>query len=574
MDSDLTITEALELLELPSVDCSVGQIGLHYNLLVERCGQCPTKAERNERKNVLDRAFQKLMFSNTYICAGEQSDSDGSSAWDDCDDSDSDSDEPVLVPPGFLPSLQVADNQRKFEISLKKYEVEFRQAHISADRNASVLITEEEKEKKKAEKRKQKRKKKNEKKRLVKQQQEAAMKKEDKNQKMSENEDEGQSSESEEEEDLDPNSAFVSGAAAKSLTAKAAARDSKGGKQEKSQLMPAQEKAYRYAQRGNIKASEDRYEDAIHNYTEAIRLLPNDYRFYGNRSYCYERIKNFDKALEDAQKAINMEPKQPKSYYRKGLALFGLKRLGEAEEAFNEVLRLDKDCDEAKEELFAVRLLQIKNMGFNEQAAYAAAIKYDTVHDAIDGLLNGIVSETTLDVVYVSDEEEVDNGVHMQGSLTETDLATNSSNPKGLLSLWVGNVSESVPEADLKKLFSKYGEVTSLHSLKEKSKGDKYCVFVNFKDKHSPGRAMENLQGHLLYGLRLKVKFPNSNLSLNNNVPVKATITGAGAKPINPVKPAPINGECYFWRKQGFCTQGDNCKFKHVKDHKAVDAKK
>ena len=47
--------------------------------------------------------------------------------------------------------------------------------------------------------------------------------------------------------------------------------------------------------KGNEAAHSGDYPAAIQQFSEAIKLEPSDYRFYGNRSYCYDRIMQFDK---------------------------------------------------------------------------------------------------------------------------------------------------------------------------------------------------------------------------------------------------------------------------------------
>ena len=48
-------------------------------------------------------------------------------------------------------------------------------------------------------------------------------------------------------------------------------------------------------------------------------------RFFGNRSYCYDRMGQFEKALQDANVAITLAPDWPKGYFRRGRALAGIK---------------------------------------------------------------------------------------------------------------------------------------------------------------------------------------------------------------------------------------------------------
>lgn len=48
-------------------------------------------------------------------------------------------------------------------------------------------------------------------------------------------------------------------------------------------------------------------------------------RLFGNRSYCYEKLRQYQEALRDAQMALELQPSWPKGFFRKGKALWGLK---------------------------------------------------------------------------------------------------------------------------------------------------------------------------------------------------------------------------------------------------------
>jgi stress-induced-phosphoprotein 1 len=69
---------------------------------------------------------------------------------------------------------------------------------------------------------------------------------------------------------------------------------------------------------------------AVEHYTEAIRANPNDHTIYGNRSQTYINLKNFNMALQDAEKATRFKPDWGKGYFRKGMALQGLELHKEA----------------------------------------------------------------------------------------------------------------------------------------------------------------------------------------------------------------------------------------------------
>lgn len=48
-------------------------------------------------------------------------------------------------------------------------------------------------------------------------------------------------------------------------------------------------------------------------------------RLFGNRSFCFERMRLYMKALEDAELSLSMCPGWVKGLFRKGKALAGLK---------------------------------------------------------------------------------------------------------------------------------------------------------------------------------------------------------------------------------------------------------
>ncbi|XP_046773497.1 tetratricopeptide repeat protein 31 isoform X21 [Gallus gallus] len=85
---------------------------------------------------------------------------------------------------------------------------------------------------------------------------------------------------------------------------------------------------------GNQAAMQGRYKEAVQAFTEAIKLNPREHRLFGNRSYCYEKLQQYQEALRDAQMALELQPNWPKGFFRKGKALWGLKRYAEARDTF------------------------------------------------------------------------------------------------------------------------------------------------------------------------------------------------------------------------------------------------
>lgn len=486
-------------------------------------------------------------------------------------------------------------------------------------RNAEELITEEEKEKRKAEKRRAKKKRRREKKKLEKNKDEDEIQEDKKSTKVKlkettenntdrtrkpDKKGDNAASSSSDEAGFDPHSAFFTkvvnkkkkGGGSLSEPQIPKTKNDKGGKSDEEQedLDPKTLRSRQLAIKGNEMAHLGHYTAAIELFSEAIKLDPNDHRFFGNRSYCYDRIQQYEKALKDAEKAITLAKTWAKGFFRQGRALAGLKMFPDAEKAFTQVLKLDKNCEDAVQELLRVRTHQIMEMGFTRQQAEAAIKIYGTVSAALDSLLAGVVAENSLSTeVYVSDDDESFTSPSQQPVYTHQpgDTKMDPKNPEGLTALWVGNVLPEVTDKKLHQLFTRFGTVKSVRCLPEK-----YCAFVNFSTKEAAGKAMQSLQGAEVGGQKLLIKFPDNPIvngggphgtitlrktpaastttTPKSTTPVPATTTHIGSAVKNPVKASgPVNGnECYFWRTTG-CSYGDKCRNSHIPAHKGVDKK-
>lgn len=65
-------------------------------------------------------------------------------------------------------------------------------------------------------------------------------------------------------------------------------------------------------------------------YTQALELDPTVGPLYANRSCCWLKLGNHDKALEDAIKCTEVDPSNSKGWFRRGMALHAMKRYAEA----------------------------------------------------------------------------------------------------------------------------------------------------------------------------------------------------------------------------------------------------
>ena len=72
-------------------------------------------------------------------------------------------------------------------------------------------------------------------------------------------------------------------------------------------------------------------------YTKAIDYDPTNHTNYSNRSAAYCNLEQYELALKDAEKCVQIAPDWVKGHFRKGKALIGLKQYTEAIAALKQV---------------------------------------------------------------------------------------------------------------------------------------------------------------------------------------------------------------------------------------------
>lgn len=100
--------------------------------------------------------------------------------------------------------------------------------------------------------------------------------------------------------------------------------------------------AEEYKAQGNKYFTAKEFDQAIEQFTLAIdaSLQPNHVLF-SNRSACYASLKDFPKALDDAQKCVEVNPLWSKGYNRVGAAQYGLGNFDDAKSAYSKALELE-----------------------------------------------------------------------------------------------------------------------------------------------------------------------------------------------------------------------------------------
>ncbi|KAJ4939131.1 hypothetical protein JOQ06_028592 [Pogonophryne albipinna] len=338
---------------------------------------------------------------------------------------------------------------------------------------------------------------------------------------------------------------------------------------------------------GNRMAASNQYEMAVKCFTDAIKYNPKEFKLFGNRSLCFERMQQYENALQDADLALSMEPNWIKGLFRKGKALCGLKRYYEASLIYKEVLNLESSSAEATQELKRAQTLHLMEMGFSWAQSAEALKTHGTLEEAVEALFGGEdgklcpgdvgASREDLEPPVVQEEDDEGEWTVLQASrprmqqVKESDAfghsRSNSQSPTphsrnamktDLMSVWVGSLAPTVTYSTLHELFSRAGTVYSIKMLLEQQ-----CAFVNYVKKEDCDRAIQCINGLVVEGAPLSVRYPNRFTGLG-------APRSAASDPYT--RPGLFKKECFFWRTTG-CTRQD-CTFKHLPGNKNVDKDK
>ncbi|KAK1933925.1 Small glutamine-rich tetratricopeptide repeat-containing protein 2 [Phytophthora citrophthora] len=149
----------------------------------------------------------------------------------------------------------------------------------------------------------------------------------------------------------------------------------------------AAEQAAALRQEGNDAFKRRQFEAAKQLYTQAIQLQSTDHLLFGNRSATCHQLKQYEQALEDAEKAIELAPNWVKGYLRKATACEALQNWDEALVAYEKVCQLegDKSSSEAKKAATKVEVIK-KKQGTAVRKGFLAGKAKSSIYSEKEGL--------------------------------------------------------------------------------------------------------------------------------------------------------------------------------------------
>ncbi|KAI0650668.1 40S ribosomal protein S7 [Trametes meyenii] len=104
--------------------------------------------------------------------------------------------------------------------------------------------------------------------------------------------------------------------------------------------------AQNFKEQGNDYFKGKRYREAIGFYNQGVDAKPTDQTIlealYCNRAACNLELQNYGSVLRDCSKAIGVNPKSSKAFYRSAMALVALERYDEALDCCDRCLEFDK----------------------------------------------------------------------------------------------------------------------------------------------------------------------------------------------------------------------------------------
>jgi len=106
-----------------------------------------------------------------------------------------------------------------------------------------------------------------------------------------------------------------------------------------------------FKEKGNTEFKKKNYNSAIELYSDGIAIDPDQDVLYSNRALCYKAMENYRQALQDIQKALDLNPANVKNLKRKFELLLITGKLPEAETVIQKCCNLEPREFQHKQDL-------------------------------------------------------------------------------------------------------------------------------------------------------------------------------------------------------------------------------
>ncbi|CAN6331046.1 unnamed protein product [Urochloa humidicola] len=139
-----------------------------------------------------------------------------------------------------------------------------------------------------------------------------------------------------------------------------------------------------------LKANEafkaNKFSQAIELYSQAIEVNGSNAVYWANRAFAHTKLEEYGSAVQDATKAIEIDPRYSKGYYRRGAAYLAMGKFKEALKDFQQVKKICpndpdatrklKECEKAVQK---IRFEEAISVGDAERRSVAESIDYHVI---------------------------------------------------------------------------------------------------------------------------------------------------------------------------------------------------
>ncbi|CAD6334342.1 unnamed protein product [Miscanthus lutarioriparius] len=146
------------------------------------------------------------------------------------------------------------------------------------------------------------------------------------------------------------------------------------------------QRAEEFKLKANDAFKANKFSQAIELYSQAIELNSSNAVYFANRAFAHTKLEEYGSAVQDATKAIEIDPRYSKGYYRRGAAYLAMGKFKEALKDFQQVKKICpndpdatrklKECEKAVQK---IRFEEAISVGDAERRSVVDSIDYHII---------------------------------------------------------------------------------------------------------------------------------------------------------------------------------------------------
>ncbi|XP_026326078.1 hsp70-Hsp90 organizing protein 1-like isoform X2 [Hyposmocoma kahamanoa] len=148
--------------------------------------------------------------------------------------------------------------------------------------------------------------------------------------------------------------------------------------------------------KGNECVKNDKYIEAVLHYTQAIKMDPNNYVLYSNRSFAFLKLDQHYLSLQDANETVRLQPQWAKGYFRRAEVEAASGLYDEAVISYTRALQLDPHNTKLMESIKNLTDMQKKKIKDNQNIIWISTCVGLVIGIAVVVLDHSLTTNPTL----------------------------------------------------------------------------------------------------------------------------------------------------------------------------------